>query len=250
MGRYFVFADETGNNAQDQFLGIGCLLVPVEKIGEYHERLKSKYGQIFSAVKMKEEELVARLSCEDLRKFAKGRTTPYEMKFKNINSTTLQRYEWLISEYFLFSECHFCCLIIDRHANPIPTGMDYLDAYLNSLFMLVKNNVGNHEFIFLPDDISVPSGKSYESIMRKKCENASKRCLAIHRLASHSSLFLQLVDVLIGAVAYECKGGTDQFRLKICNKIQSKIGVNTLNCNFTKKLPNYFSVWIYKKQKQ
>lgn len=248
MGRYFVFADETGNNAQDQFLGIGCLLVPVEKIGEYHERLKSKYGQIYSVVQAKQDELIATLPCDSLRKHARSRGAAYEMKFKNINPTTVERYKWLMTEYFTFRDCHFCCLIIDRRAYPFPTGMKYFDAYLNSLFMLVKNNVGDHEFIFLPDDISVPSGKSYEGIFLDKCTKASKKCLAVHRIASHSNLFVQLVDVLIGAVAYECKRGTDQPRLEICEKIRSKLGVATLNGNFTRHSPNYFSVWIYEKK--
>src|SRR3989344_2445600 len=182
MSRYFVFVDETGNNDQEQFLGIGCLLVPIEKIGFYHERLKSKYGQIHSAVTEKERELIAKLTESDLRNFVKGRHSAYEMKFKNINPTTVEQYKWLISEYFKFDEVKFCCLIIDKKIHPIPIGMNYFDAYLNQLTMLLRNNVGENEFILLPDDISVPSGKQYESVLLKKLESYSKKCLGIHRL--------------------------------------------------------------------
>lgn len=250
-GRYFVFIDETGNNTQEQFLGIGCLLVPVEHIGAYHEHLKVKSSQIITAVKEKERELQSVLTSDDLVNFLKGRQGPYEMKFKSINATTVERYEWLVSQYFRFPEVHFCCLVIDKHQYPIPTGMDYFDAYMHQLSMLIRNNVGDAEFVVLPDDITVPNGKEYEGTLMSHLSRYGKNCFGVHRLESHSDLFLQMVDVLIGAVVYDFKGVAHEQKARVSQKIAAKLGRSTLAEKFTVSAPaapNYFSVWPYERK--
>lgn len=247
MTKYFIFVDETGNNAQERFFGMGCLLVPVDKIGIYHELLKKKYQQIHGKVKEKEAHLLKTLPSDELVRFFKGRQNTYEMKFKNINPTTEKTYHWLISQYFKFDDVKFCCLVIDKDKYSGPDGMSYFDVYINQLSMLLRNNVNDSEFVVLPDDITVPRGNDYETQLRNKLIQRKRKCFGVHRIESHSSLFLQMVDVLTGAVVYEFKGGEKVSKKAIVQKIQRKLGVSSLVQNFTTKMPNYFSVWVYKK---
>jgi len=248
MKKYFIFIDETGNNSQDQFFGLGCLLVPVDKIGEYHELLKIRYDKILTKVKDREIHLMKKLDGDNLFNFLKGRRKEYEMKFKIINNNTEEEYKWLISQYFKFTDVKFCCLVIDKKQNPIPQGISYFDAYINNLDMLIRNNVSNdEEFVILPDDITVPKGKNYEEQLHSKLSKSSKKCFGIHRIESHSSLFLQMVDVLTGGVVYGFQDGKKDVKKSIVKKILEKIRVNNFMKNITKSAPNYFSVWVYKK---
>jgi len=248
--KYFIFVDETGTNLSDRFFGIGCLLIPVDKIGEYHEILRVKQSQIITRVKQREAKLLSELSEPDLLNFYKGkRSKPYEMKFKNINANTADVYQWLISQYFKLSDVKYCCLVIDREIDDPPKGWDYFDIYLERLHMLLRNNVEESEFSILPDEITVPRGKFYEASLMAKFQKSKKNCFGIHRLESHSSIFLQMVDVLTGAVLYKFKDAENPAKLSVVKKICNKLGKESLDNNFTKKIPNYFSVWLYKPKK-
>jgi len=249
--KYFIFIDETGNNTQEQYLGIGCLLVPVDLIGDYYELLKSSYSKILQVVKDKEAEIIADISGEKLLNFYKGRTGTYEMKFKSINQSTLERYSWLITQYFKLEQVRFCSLVIDKQKYPIPDGMDYFDAYMNQLTMLVKNNVGDSSFVILPDDITVPNQKSYErTLLGNLVTKHNKNCFGVCRIESHSSLFIQMVDILVGSVVYDFKSGTNPYRKAIAQKVARKVGKESLNQSFTTNTPNYFSVWEYARKEK
>lgn len=232
--KYFIFVDETGTNLSDQFFGIGCLIIPTEKIGEYHELLRVKQSQIITRVKERETKLFRELKGQDLINFSKGkRSNPYEMKFKNINENTMEPYQWLISQYFKLDKAKYCCLVIDRDKDNPPEEWCYFDIYLERLHMLLRNNLDDSEFVVLPDEITVPQGKTYEKTLVSKFQKSNKKCFGIHRLESHSSIFLQMVDILTGAVVYGFKES-------------EKLARKSLTNNFTKKVPNYFSVWLYK----
>lgn len=245
--KYFIFIDETGNNTQDKYFGLGCLIIPTNKIGEYHERLKIKYGQIHTQVKNHEINLEKNLKNEDLINFLKGRKGMYEMKFQNINKNTENQYKWLISEYFKFEDAKFCGLIIDKDKYPNPKEMSHFDAYINQLVMLVKSNIKDESFVLIPDDITVPKGKEYESFAMDRFLKNNKKCFGIHRIESHSSLFIQMADVLIGSIIYEFQKGKKLPKQAISQKVLEKLKIQTFQKSFTKNIPNYFSVWIYKK---
>lgn len=245
--KYFVFVDETGNNSQERFFGLGALLIPVEKLGEYYELLRVRYDKMFSLVKGKESEIMNSLKGEELSKFLKGRRGVYEMKFKNINNTTLKSYKWLISQYFKFEKARYCCLVIDKKECSCPEGMSYFDIYLNQLAMLLRNNFSaEDEFVVLPDEISISGDKIYEDVLLSKLRKNEKNCFGVHRLQSHSSVFLQMVDVLTGAVTYEYTEAAKPVKLEIVEKIKEKLGVTSFENNFTKNQPNYFSLWIFR----
>ena len=99
------------------------------------------------------------------------------MKFKNINATTLEGYRRLFSQYFKLTEAKFCALVINRRQYPFPQNMTYFDAYLNQLTMLLKNNFSEQdEFVILPDSITVPVGRNYESQLTQKLQSKKRDC--------------------------------------------------------------------------
>ncbi len=244
--KYFIFVDESGTNKQERYFGVGCLLVPVSKIGLYYQVLSRPIERIYSKVIEKNSELLQQLDVSDKLKFLKGRMEkPYEAKFKNINASTFEQYRRLITDYFRCDDMRFCCLIIDKEKDNPPTEMSYYQIYLQRLSLLLRNNVNEADFVLLPDNITTPVGVDYESDLRKNLVNKySKNCFGVHRIESHSSVFLQMVDVLTGAVTYEFKQGKKECKKAVVQKIKEKIGRSSLVCDFTKNTPNYFSVWL------
>jgi len=55
--KYFVFVDESGNNAQEEFFALGALFISSESIGEYYNDLNKVRSKILTQVKHKEQEL-------------------------------------------------------------------------------------------------------------------------------------------------------------------------------------------------
>ncbi len=249
--KFFVFVDESGNNDQENLFLIGCLFVPVEKIGEYHELLNKVKSKIITKVKQKELELVKKLEQSDLINFYKGRRTSYEIKFKHINATVSEEYRWLISQYFKFPDVRYCCLVIDKSKYPNPSHMSFYEIYINQLVMLLKNNIKeNEEIVLLPDDITISGDGNYESLVNNKLIEKGKNIFGTHRLDSHSNIFIQMTDVLTGAVLYDMRKLSHAEKQKVVDKVREKTELENLGQNITaRQCPNYFSVWIYQGRK-
>ena len=114
--------------------------------------------------------------------------------------------------------------------------------------MLLKNNINeDEEIVLLPDNITISGEESYETTVNRKLSAIGKNIWGTHRLDSHSSLFIQMADVLTGAVLYDMRGLVHSEKEKVTNKVREKINVKSLARKTTKTSPNYFSVWIYEK---
>lgn len=248
MAKYFVFIDESWTAKQDPFFWLWCLIIPETKIWEYNSLLQKKYDQILSQSKVKESEILWVAKWEHYDDFMKWRLTPYEMKFKNINQTTLEWYKRLFSQYFKFDEAKFCALVIDRKVYPFPDSMSYFDAYLNQLCMLLRNNFNDSdEFVILPDSITVPNWRNYEKELKEKLLKYNKQCFWVCRLESHSNVFLQMVDCLIWCVLADNKWIQNEAKLEIVNKVKEKTGLSSFKEKVTIHKPNYFNIWKYHK---
>ena len=249
MWNYFVFVDESWTWLQEQYFWLGCLIIPSYRIWEYNSLLQKKYDQILSLTKQKESELLKSLEWTARENFLLGRNSTYEMKFKNINKTTLEWYLWLLSQYFKFEDAKFCALIIDKQKYPSPDGMRYFDVYINELSMLLKNNFTEYdEFVVLPDSITCPTHRNYELELREKLRKAKRNCFWVCRLDSRSNMLIQVVDCMIWAVLYEYKDLKNEAKQEFVNKIKSKTGLESLTENKTIFKPNYFSIWNYRKK--
>lgn len=246
MWKYFVFVDESWTARQDPFFGLGCLIIPQEKIWEYNSILQRAHDFTVAKIKENENELLNKLTDSEKLKFLWNRWFPYEMKFRNINKTTVEWYKRMISSYFKFNDAKFCCLLIDRSKYAFPDNMNYVDAYLNQLSMLLKNNFNEKDiFVVLPDSITVSSDRNYEQELTEKLESLWRQCFWVCRIESHSSVFLQAVDCLIWAVMYDNRWLTNEYKGIITDQVKEKIWVSDFKSNFTKHTPNYFSVWHY-----
>ena len=248
MAKYFVFVDESWTAKQDPFFLLWCLIIPQEKIWEYNSMLEKAHDFTVAKIKEKETQMLATMSDAEKINFLWKRWFPYEMKFRNINETTIKWYEWLISSYFKFPDVRFCCLVIDRSKYSFPDNVSYLDAYMKHLSTLLKNNFSENDiFVVLPDSITVSSDRNYEQELTERLQQAWRQCFWVCRIESHSSIFLQTVDCLIWSVMYDNRNLPNENKIYIANKVKEKLWVSNFKENFTKHKPNYFSVWHYKK---
>lgn len=242
MANYFGFIDETGvlhNDPDQRFFAIGLLKC---------EDTSALYEELWTLKNRAESKL-------DLERQIKGlpvRKGCFEFKFSSITRGSHEFYYELINLYFKFAKLQFCSLVIDK-VNPEvkieEVFPDTWEAYIGYSKMLIKNNMkANDEICVVADFLGKPktSNEYYEPEIRSLPDvyNATV-------LESHASLFIQLVDVMIGCIVLDFKRNrqpnrkADIFKSKICDFLKGKLGIQSLADNFTKNQPNYFSVWEF-----
>ena len=255
--------DESGNNTQDRFFVLGILMVKVEEVAGLFNFLEI----ISSKIKNRSREKMAkRISADyaagNIGKIVETAKSPrsFEMKFKAINKENEDLYIHILQKYFKLPNVRLCVLVFDKFNQAVkfqPDGMSHWERYLNNAAMLIVNNVEkipNAEFVILADQITQPdSGGDYESTLIGKVKNRlSKKCYdsdciwGALRIESHSSTFLQLVDIFIGAVGHDFQGEDKKRKAEFMKIFHKKVGINKkINGNFNKVMPNYFSVWKF-----
>lgn len=179
---------------------------------------------------------------------------PFEFKFNKINKSNYKFYYELIENYFLFPDNYFCIFIIDKMEKEFNFSEYFVsswDAYIGYSKLIVKKNLKEKDNICLLADYHqkpVFSNKYYESEI-KHCNTS--QIYNVCMLESHASLFIQMVDVLIGSVAFDFKNSTcvnkkpNKLKKSIVDFVKKKLKVKTLSESFTKYDPNYFSVWKF-----
>ena len=112
--------------------------------------------------------------------------------------------------------------------------------------MLIKNNVRDNDRIcIIADFLGKP--KSSNKFYRPEIKTSPVVYNAT-MLESHASLFIQLVDVIIGCIVYDFKKKRetfkkyDVFKLKVCNFLKEKLGIETLAESLSLHKPNDFCV--------
>ncbi|MFH1441558.1 MAG: DUF3800 domain-containing protein [Candidatus Omnitrophota bacterium] len=242
MANYFGFIDETGvlhNDPDQRFFAIG--LLKCDDTSALYEE--------FRILKNRAESKL------DLERQAKGQPVKkgcFEFKFSSITRGSHEFYYDLISLYFKFPKLQFCSFVIDK-TNPgvkiDEVFPDTWEAYIGYSKMLIKNNMNPDDKIcVVADFLGKPktSTKYYEPEIRSLTAvyNATV-------LESHASLFIQIVDVMIGCIVLDFKRGrqperkADVFKGKVCDFLKGKLGLQSLARNFTNHQPNYFSVWEF-----
>ncbi len=245
MANYFGFIDETGvlhNDPAQRFFAIG--LLKCEDVSVLYEELRRIKSQVES-----------RLDLERKNRGLPAKTSCFEFKFSSITRTSYKFYCELIDLYFKFPSLQLCSFVIDKKnpgINIEEVFPNTWEAYIGYSKMLVKNNInGKDSLCILADFLGKPkaSNKYYEPEIRTipNVYNASV-------IESHASLFIQLVDLLIGCIVLDFRRNRegvkgDEFKAKVCDFLKTKLGVQTLTNNFTKHAPNYFSVWEFKPTK-
>lgn len=267
MKNYFAFIDESGNSSQERYFGLGLLVVD-DEIGDFYDSMKTFYDKakdIARAQKLARiGDLTKNSEYEQIAQIAKS-TRNFELKFKYINSTNNTIYSSLIDNYFKFPNVRFCALVVDRHKQK--TKLDGIstinpwDTYVQQAAMLIANNIKNISpcsLCVLADDLTRPSNikKSFERSLVDAIEYRLTKnkmpdsVFGVSRLESHSSLLLQVVDILLGCVMYDFKKSAGLISVKlsekqevVVNNLKGKLSSSTLAQNKTYHTPSYFSVW-------
>ena len=263
MDNYFAFIDESGNSTQERFFGLGLLIID-DEIGDFYDKMKSYYDKAkdlsYKNKLLRIQNLKRENEVEQLAKIA-GSSKNFELKFKYINSTNNDVYKSLVDQYFTYPKIKFCTLVIDR--DKYKSTLKPCDAYIHQASMLIANNVRNIspcQICVLADDLTRPSTitKSFERSLsdaisaRLEKSNSQDKVFGVSRLESHSSLLLQIVDILLGCVMYDYKQNIGLISNKlsakqgpVVDKVRDYLGAKSLANSHTYHKPNYFSIWEY-----
>lgn len=261
--KYFVFMDESGNNTKDRFFVLGILMVKAEEISELFNFLENISSKIRNRSR---ENMIKRVdkeyqneNIEKIISMAKSFRS-FEMKFKAINKENEDFYIHILHKYFNFSNARFCALVFDKKDSNIdfqPDGMSHWNRYINNAAMLIANNVEKllkAEFMIFADQITQPSGGcNYENTLLRKIKERlikkqrNSKCIwGAIRIESHASVFLQLVDIFVGAIAYDFQGQDKVRKIEFMKILRNKLNIDRkIQSSITKMSPNYFSVWKY-----
>lgn len=238
MANYLGFIDETGalqKDPQQRFFGLGLLKL---------ERTAPLYDDL------------CRLTNKIVSEFT-HLPKPFEFKFNNINRHSYGFYKQLLELYFSFTTGAFCAFVIDKQAPDFNLERYFKDpweAYISYSRLLVAGNVTEKDKIcILADYLSKPksSSKYYEIEVAKAKTKGTNPIYNVCMLESHASLFIQLVDVLIGCVVldfrmkWEAGFKPNQFKHELVKLIREKLKTGSLAGKVTRRQPNYFSVWPF-----
>lgn len=189
MKQLFGFIDETGvlsNDPQQRFFALGLLkLENTSHFFEQIKRLKDKYNK------------------------PKG----FEFKFTGIKKDShLQIHKELIDICFSDSEFSFACIVIDKQHHTHNTPSSTWEMQLDLAKKHIKSNVKSGEKIaIIADYLSKPnsSNKYFEDELQKL-----NKVFNVCMIESDSSVFVQVVDILVGCIVYS---------FKIEHKLQSSV---------------------------
>ena len=254
--KMFCFTDSSGILKSDRFFGTGLLVV--KNVGDLGDKLNKNSQPVKAFVKeskhKKTDELVKANKADEAVKMWRG-TSHFEMKFDTVgNKTTLPYYERMVDIFLSDSDNRFSVMIVDRQ-NPEfnNDGIgDAWEAYTKYVALLVVREMKNLEsdhLCLVVDEITKPHSKPLsleDTLMSKIREEVAKdptldfeKVFGALSIESHSSLPMQLCDVLLGAVMYDYKKKnkltsekTEAKKEAFIQKIRSAMGEETLAHEF------------------
>ena len=207
----FIFLDETGRLpvARDRFFGVGLLKCP--------------------------EPAVIQRPLQALRDRHNFRT---ELKWAEVRLNVLPFYKAALDCFFTSPNAQFACFIADKAANdPIARFGDQWAAYEKLSAQLLLGNIAPTETVtVLADEYSTPPAVTFEENVRTLVEQRLGRraITGVCRMRSTGVDLFQVLDVLLGAVAYDYKrnaglltGSAHNPKGKLLRFIKRKVGVQT-----------------------
>jgi hypothetical protein len=239
MKNYFGFMDETGvlsASSDQRFFALGLLRV---------EETATLYEQLVKLKNLARNKIIQRSGHPPSQK-------PFEFKFSAITKSSHTFYYDLIDLFFSFHELSLCVLVLDKKRPDINIDRYFhstWDAYISFARLLVENHASQDENLCLVADyLGRPKASPlYFEEEISKVPNVYNVCM----LESHASLYVQMVDVLIGSVVNDFKikrGGYerhDVYKRKVSEFLKKKLGRETVAESFTSDRPNDFHVWEF-----
>ncbi len=221
---FFGFIDETGilQDTQDQpYFALGLLRLKdtsdlFQQIMSIKARHRGIYIEMYGSTEFEIGEL----------KFSKLKNTKY-----------LNLYKDIIDACFEYSHFYFSARVIDKNKSQNNNNQSTWDLQIKlSKYHIKQHCKDNHQIAIVADYLNRPKDKpSFESEINK-VKNVFNSCM----LESNSSIFVQIVDILIGAIVYRYKHPDENKRLnrnpkmKLAKHIEQKlheIQEKTLNEN-------------------
>lgn len=218
------YVDETGLlRTTDPFFGLGLLVSP--HINLLHREL---------------------ISYRNRARYHK------EFKFNDVNTQNILYYKGLIDEFFKVPNSVFSCFVYDKKNMDIQKHFkgDHNRAYNSFCGKLIADTLpilgNNHSdyITILADDVSTAKTDHFEREVKEKIKNVTRRNALsnIIRLESHAVTEIQLVDVLLGTVAYAFKINAglmptpNKAKLQLVKHIQKSLRIPALSTDMERKL--------------
>ena len=175
-----------------------------------------------------------RLAKEEIKAIKRKFNYTEELKWTNVHSATYKVYAELV-DWFFMNDLEFRAVVVDKsQIDEKRTDYSFNDFYFRMYFQLLHTKVDfqNRYNVFL-DIKDTCSGEKLEKMKKIMSYNSSIGTLQF--IPSRESVFIQLADVLMGAINYNLriqKGdvkGNVIAKLKFIEKIKrhSNISLNT-----------------------
>ena len=212
MGVCPVFVDETGvlseSAGKQPVYGIGMLVVPdVREITDSFYRLHFNFVSKLATERRRiRNDIQARCTPPTVSEVDRMMlsTRHHEYKFANATRYNVQQYIDILNLYFSFPGLEFHSLIMDRHdpnANLGKWHNDPWEAYTYFARKLLSHRLKRDAFAVV--DLQGKPSKSTIHLEDVLCSiDSVKGCL---RATSDMSIYLQLVDLLLGCVQFDFK---------------------------------------------
>ena len=185
-------------------------------------------------------------------------TSHHEYKFVDVSRFNIQQYIDILNLYSLFPSLEFHSLIMDRRDSNASLGdwnNDAWEAYTNFARELLAERLTRDVFAIV--DLQGKPNRSSIYLEEVLCSVSSvKGCL---RATSDMSIYLQLVDLLLGCVQFDFKSQMGYFeptsrraqeKLQLVNFLKSKLGMRQGEAFLRKgqsfkrwDTPSVFTVW-------
>ncbi len=176
-----------------------------------------------------------RLAKEEIKAIKRKFNYTEELKWTNVHSATYKVYAELV-DWFFMNDLEFRAVVVDKsQIDEQRADYSFNDFYFRMYFQLLHTKVDfqNRYNVFL-DIKDTCSGEKLEKLKKIMSYNSSIGTLQF--IPSRESVFIQLADVLMGAINYNLriqKGdvkGNVIAKLKLIEKIKrhSNISLNTM----------------------
>lgn len=194
----FDFLDETGvlySDPKQRFFGIGRL--EILDVYRFYDELSNLYHKILSRIEAKRRKQIAKADFKDFKNLLRNNRR-FEFKFNRIDKIGIEDYKELINLY-LKHDLKFVSLIIDTNKF---SQKDIWQSYIKYTKEVLKINNNDLKQIVVADYLDKPKkSELYFEEEINRLESVVNAC----RMESDACLFIQVVDVLLGAVVYDYK---------------------------------------------
>lgn len=174
-----------------------------------------------------------------------------EFKFTNVGTHNILYYQGLIDEFFDVPHSVFSAAVIKKQnmnitkhfqGNHDKAYNSFCGRLISDALPLMGDSYSDYVTILM-DDVSTSKANHFEKEIKSKIKRVTRRnaISSIIRLESHAVTEIQLVDVLVGTVAYAFKVEQghvkpDKAKLQLVKYVQKKLRVPALSVDMERKV--------------